>query len=384
MGAPTKGTRVNDDGVSFPIILGTSGNDKLQGKAGNDLLKGGAGSDDIDGGQGFDTALFTGSFFDYDFVIKGTGNDKVTVIDRVANRDGADNLKQVEALQFADVTIRLDQNNAAVTRADTAITDEDSRVVINVLANDRDFEGDALTITKINGQSVSVGQALSLGNGASVTLNANQTLVYDPGTAFQPLNDGQQGFQAFTYTIADSKGALSAPTAVNITVDGVFDPPVVTHIVDGASHVATPGADWFVYDYHDLFTGERFQTRENMFYNPTITIAGFDPRMDHIVGENVGFASAFDRWNYSNGHTTQLAHGTFGEFDANHDLFGEATVNGLTAGVVHLEIGNAAYSAEQGFFVHDIAVIDLVGLSITDAKSTGQTIFSITSGEFFL
>ena len=35
------------------------------GKDGDDFLKGGEGNDDIDGGQGFDTAIFTGSFFEY-------------------------------------------------------------------------------------------------------------------------------------------------------------------------------------------------------------------------------------------------------------------------------------------------------------------------------
>ncbi|MFL5117292.1 MAG: hypothetical protein ACJ8DG_16845, partial [Microvirga sp.] len=78
MAAPIKGTNGNDNGVPTPIINGTTGNDKLQGKAGNDVLKGGAGNDDIDGGQGFDTAIFTGSFFEYDIAAKGTGNDKVT------------------------------------------------------------------------------------------------------------------------------------------------------------------------------------------------------------------------------------------------------------------------------------------------------------------
>jgi Ca2+-binding RTX toxin-like protein len=158
--APIKGTSGNDNGLPRPIVTGTAGNDKLQGKAGDDFLKGGAGNDDIDGGQGFDTAVYDGSFFDYLIVRKDTGNDKVTITDlNMSNgNEGTDTLKQVEALQFGDVTIRLDQNNAAVTRADNATTGEDSSVVINVLANDKDFEGDALHISAINGQAISVGQ----------------------------------------------------------------------------------------------------------------------------------------------------------------------------------------------------------------------------------
>lgn len=170
------------------------------------MLKGGAGNDDIDGGQGFDTAVYSGSFFEYDIAAKGTGNDKVTVTDLVANRDGIDNLKQVEALEFAGgVTIRLDQNNAAVTRADTATTTEDSSVVIDVLANDKDFEGDALHISAINGQAIAVGGTVVLGDGSSVTLNANQTLTFNPDSAFQSLNGGEQAHEIFTYTVTDSR-----------------------------------------------------------------------------------------------------------------------------------------------------------------------------------
>src|SRR3954451_21747372 len=114
MAAPIKSTPGEN-----PTINGTAGNDKLQGKGGDDFLKGGLGNDDIDGGQGFDTAIFTGSFFDYDIAVEGTGNDKMTVTGHVANRDGIDKLKQVDLPKFGAVTTRLDQINAVVTRADT-------------------------------------------------------------------------------------------------------------------------------------------------------------------------------------------------------------------------------------------------------------------------
>ncbi|HEX8164709.1 MAG TPA: Ig-like domain-containing protein [Beijerinckiaceae bacterium] len=250
MAAPIKGTKGNDNGAPLPIVNGTAGNDKLQGKDGNDILKGGAGNDDIDGGQGFDTAQFTGSFFDYDIVLKGTGNDKVTVTDHVANRDGTDNLKQVEALQFGDVTIRLDQNNAAVTRADTATTTEDSSVVINVLANDKDFEGDALHVSAINGQAIAVGGSVVLVDGSSVTLNANQTLTFNPNSAFQSLDGGQQAHEIFTYTVTDSQGASSAPTSVDVTVNGLWETP--TSVADAELDVSARKA---APHEHDMING---------------------------------------------------------------------------------------------------------------------------------
>jgi hypothetical protein len=223
MASPIKGTNQNN-----PSINGTNAADKLQGKDGNDFLKGGGGNDDIDGGKGFDTAVFSGSYFQYLIASLGTGNDKTTVEDTVAGRDGTDLVKKVEALQFSDFTVNLTQNNAAFTRADSTTTSEDSTVNINVLANDADFEGDALTITQIDGQAISVGGSVVLTSGATVTLYANQTLTYDPGAAFQSLNGGEQDLDSFTYTVTDSQGASSAPTAVDVTVNGAWETPTFT------------------------------------------------------------------------------------------------------------------------------------------------------------
>jgi VCBS repeat-containing protein len=155
-------------------------------------------------------------------------------------------LKHVEALQFSDVTIRLDQNNAAITQADSATTSEDSSVVVNVLANDFDFEGNALSVSHINGQAIAVGGTVVLGNGASVTLNANQTLTYNPGSAFQSLNGGEVGADSFTYTVTDSQGAASAPTAVNLTITGLWEQP--TFIADGSvdESAQKPGTDHII------------------------------------------------------------------------------------------------------------------------------------------
>jgi hypothetical protein len=225
MPAPIKGTKGNDLNLN-----GTNGNDKLQGKGGNDTIFGGKGNDDIDGGQGFDTAVYLGSFWDYVITVKGTGNDKVTVHDAVANRDGTDSLKQVEALQFGDGTvIRLDQNNAAVTRNDAATTNEDTSTVVDVLANDKDFEGDALTITAINGIAIAIGGSVVLASGATVTLNANQTLTYNPNGSFETLNNGgPNGSDLFQYTVTDSKGASSTGNA-SVTITGVNDAPVANN-----------------------------------------------------------------------------------------------------------------------------------------------------------
>lgn len=102
MAKPIQGTKQSD-----LTLTGTDGNDTIQGKDGNDYITGGKGNDNIDGGNGIDTAVYSGNFAQYQILAKGTGNDKITVTDSVAGRDGTDSLKQVEYLQFADATYNV-------------------------------------------------------------------------------------------------------------------------------------------------------------------------------------------------------------------------------------------------------------------------------------
>src|SRR3954467_6927512 len=96
MAKPVQGTKQGDS------LIGTDGNDTIQGKDGNDFITGGKGNDNIDGGNGIDTAVYSGNYADYDISFKDTGNNKITVSDTTANRDGTDQLKNVEILKFAD------------------------------------------------------------------------------------------------------------------------------------------------------------------------------------------------------------------------------------------------------------------------------------------
>ena len=80
---------------------------------------------------------------------------------------------------------------------------------INVLANDRDANGDALTVTS----------AVSAAGGV-VTINADGSLNYLPPADFN-------GEDTITYSISDGNDGVSSAT-LTITVAGVNDAPVVT------------------------------------------------------------------------------------------------------------------------------------------------------------
>jgi outer membrane protein OmpA-like peptidoglycan-associated protein len=95
-------------------------------------------------------------------------------------------------------------NRAPLAVDDSATVDRNaSNVAINVLANDSDPDGDAITISQVG---TPANGSVSIAGGA---------LVYTPRAAFV-------GAESFTYTISD--GSLTATATVNITVR--IAPPV--------------------------------------------------------------------------------------------------------------------------------------------------------------
>jgi len=105
------------------------------------------------------------------------------------------------------VTVTVtDVNDGPLAQDDAAVTDEDAAVVILVLANDADPEGDALVMQSL---------IQPHRGAASKTGNA---LTYSPDADFS-------GDDSFSYTISDGRGGTSTAT-VTVTVIAVNDEPV--------------------------------------------------------------------------------------------------------------------------------------------------------------
>ncbi|HHF3111409.1 TPA: tandem-95 repeat protein [Vibrio diabolicus] len=98
-------------------------------------------------------------------------------------------------------------NDAPVAKDDTATTQEDTAVTIDVLPNDADVDGDKLSI-----QSASVPEAQG-----TVEI-ADGKLVFTPAENFH-------GDAEITYTVTD--GSLTDQATVNVTVNAVNDTPAV-------------------------------------------------------------------------------------------------------------------------------------------------------------
>lgn len=214
-------------------IIGGNANDKLKGGDGNDTLNGGAGNDKLDGGDGFDTAVFQGSVLDFSIVARTDDGDDdhhahhesdddgddlsyvVSDLNPADGNQGTDTVEDVEALVFDDMTIYLDgRNNGPLAVDDAATVAENGNVTLDVVANDFDFEGDALSVTSVAGGA----------QGTSVTINADGTVTYDSGTAFDYLAVGETATDSFTYVVDDGNGGNSTGT-VTVTVTGVNDDP---------------------------------------------------------------------------------------------------------------------------------------------------------------
>ncbi len=109
------GTNFDDQilGNSFPLTISSgSGNDSIVGSSQNDLITGGIGNDTIDGGSGKDTAVFLSKSSSY----KYTNNGGTWTVTNSTTEVGTDTLKNIEIIQFTDLSIAVDiTGNAGIT-----------------------------------------------------------------------------------------------------------------------------------------------------------------------------------------------------------------------------------------------------------------------------
>ena len=83
--------------------IGGSGTDSITGNAANNKLAGGPGNDVLDGVGGTDTAVYSGPSSAYQVTQNADGSWKVVDL-RAGSPDGTDTLKNIEFLQFNDMT----------------------------------------------------------------------------------------------------------------------------------------------------------------------------------------------------------------------------------------------------------------------------------------
>jgi len=229
-------------------LLGGDGNDVLLGRDGLDRLFGGDGDDYLHGGEDID--LYYGGAGRDVFVSSGGRRDQVYDFERGVDKIDVSHIEGVSSL--SDLTIDLHQNGAwtrvihssgqvwlkgdfvnadPLDANDFVFSDEASApapppnlsplaadddglttgagqsleiAAADLLANDSDPDGDALTVI-----------AVADGEHNAVTLNADGTITYLPDAGFT-------GADEFSYTVSDGKGGTDTAKA---TVDVAAPPP---------------------------------------------------------------------------------------------------------------------------------------------------------------
>jgi hypothetical protein len=106
----------------------------------------------------------------------------------------------------AVVTITVEPvNDAPVAADDSATTNQETAVTVDVLANDSDIDGDSL----------SVSSASNPPNG-SVVINGDDTITYTPDPGFV-------GVDSFSYTVSDGNGGFDTATVTIIVLPVAAD-----------------------------------------------------------------------------------------------------------------------------------------------------------------
>jgi VCBS repeat-containing protein len=113
-------------------------------------------------------------------------------------------------------------NDAPIGAADSANVEEDASVQINVLTNDSDPDGDALSIQSLSGSKSALGASIEIVNGhIQYTADADQ---FDLSTFSGAVDE-------FTYVATDPNGGKTDPVTVQVTVTPANDACVINGTV---------------------------------------------------------------------------------------------------------------------------------------------------------
>ena len=208
------------------VVTGNAAANAISGGRGDDTVAGGAGDDVLDGGADVDTVVFGGNFSDY--FINIVDSITVTVEDLVSGNgdDGMDWVTAFERFLFGDEAYVFDgevftpegggpppppppesENGVPDAVDDSAETDQDVAVTIDVLTNDSDPDGDTLVLSGI----------VDTPDHGSVVVHADYTVTYTP-------DEGWFGVDTLVYGVDDGNGGNDEAT-VTVTVNEVVAPP---------------------------------------------------------------------------------------------------------------------------------------------------------------
>ncbi len=133
------------------------------------------------------------------------------------------------------------------TDPDASSTTPGTPVSINLLGNDT---GSGISVSKIDGQTISSGQTITLSNGSgTVTLNPDNTIIFTPASGFT-------GTSNFSYSITDGSQTIDTGVVVVTVTASTSTTPTnpsaisVSTKTDGTSTLANTGGNTTVFNIY--------------------------------------------------------------------------------------------------------------------------------------
>ena len=102
---------------------------------------------------------------------------------------------------------------------DSGTTIQANAVTLNVLANDSDMDGDALSVSEVTPAA-----------GGSVVINADNSVTYTPAPNFF-------GNDSFEYTASDGQGGSAAATVLLVVVRDATPPTITVSVSPEANEL---------------------------------------------------------------------------------------------------------------------------------------------------
>ncbi len=184
------------------------------------------------------------------------------------------------ATEVATLTVE-GRNDAPVAKADLiAGIAEDGTAILDVITNDSDVEGDALTLAQFSQPAE-----------GRVFVDAGGHLVFDPGTDFNDLGEGRTATVSFTYTVSDGHGGTATEVAT-LTVEGRNDAPVaaadsIVGVADDRPTVLDVTANDSDVDGGDVLTIAQFSqpTEGRVFVDAAVTSSSTQAQLSPASGK---------------------------------------------------------------------------------------------------
>jgi Arylsulfotransferase (ASST)/Bacterial cadherin-like domain/Bacterial Ig domain/RTX calcium-binding nonapeptide repeat (4 copies) len=208
----TPAQRLLEGTAGADVIVGTAGADQVRGRGGNDLICGGGGSDLVAGGPGKDRL---GGGPGNDLVLGGAGVDRLSGGSGDDHLDGGSARDRCAGDGGADtyVSCEIKPNNPPSAGPVSAATDEDSPIVIDVLAQASDPDADPLKLDLVDP-----------GSSGDVKVVDRQLVRFDPAHRFDYLGPNRSATAAFTFRVRDGRGG-NAKGVASVTIEGRDDRP---------------------------------------------------------------------------------------------------------------------------------------------------------------